>query len=68
MHIHMNMHMNMHRFMESYTNKNIRKLNKTGRASYSVILPKDFVKKLKWKERQKLKVSLRGKTITIKDA
>lgn len=42
--------------MEKYTNKNIRKITKTGRGSYYVILPKEMVRELKWKERQKVVV------------
>ena len=45
----------------------IRKINKTAKRSYSVVLPIEFIKKLKWKERQKVVLSLRGKTITVKD-
>ena len=45
----------------------IRKINKTAKRSYSVVLPKEIIKKLGWKERQKIVVSLRGKTVTIKD-
>jgi len=47
--------------------KVIRKINKTAKRSYSVIIPKEFVKKLRWQERQKVVLSLRGKTITIRD-
>lgn len=48
--------------------RNIRKITKTGRgASYSLTLPIEFVRKLGWREKQKVVVSLRGKTITIKD-
>ncbi len=54
--------------MEKYSNKNIRKLTRTGRASYTVVIPKNMVKKLGWQERQKLKLTLKGKSITIKDA
>ena len=54
--------------MKKYSNDNIRKLNRVGRTSYSVVIPKAIVKKLKWKERQKLQFNLRGGTITIKDA
>jgi antitoxin component of MazEF toxin-antitoxin module len=45
----------------------IRKINKTAKRSYGVVIPKEFIKKLNWKERQKLVLSLRGKTIRIKD-
>ena len=54
--------------MEKYSNQDIRKLNKTGIGSYSVVIPKKMVKKLKWRERQKLQLKLRGKSVTIKDA
>ena len=49
--------------------KNIRKLMRTGRngRSVAVTLPIEIVEKLKWRERQKVVVKLRGKTITIKD-
>ena len=45
----------------------IRKINKTAKRSYSVVIPKEFVKKLNWQERQKVVVSLKGKRITICD-
>jgi hypothetical protein len=48
-------------------NKNIRKLTKVGSHSISVTLPIEMVKKLKWKERQKVVVDLKGKVISIKD-
>jgi len=54
--------------MKEYSSSNIRKLNKTGLASYSVVIPKEMIKKLKWQERQKLQLALRGKSIIIKDA
>lgn len=48
-------------------NKNIRKLTRVGKGSICVTLPIEMVKKLGWKERQKVVVFLRGKKITIKD-
>jgi len=60
--------MYIHKFMKEYSSSNIRKLNKTGLASYSVVIPKEMIKKLKWQERQKLQLALRGKSIIIKDA
>ena len=48
----------------------IRKLIKTGRGkSFSLTLPISFIRKLKWREHQKLVVVLdkRGKKIIIKD-
>ena len=46
---------------------NIRKITKVGQASLAVTLPKDLVRKLKWRERQKVVVTLKGKTLMIKD-
>ena len=53
--------------MKKYSYKNIRKLTKVGEHSYSIVIPKEFIKKLKWKERQRLVLDLRGKKITIED-
>jgi len=48
--------------------KNIRNLTRTGRnKSVSVTIPIDFIRKLKWQDRQKVVLDLRGETITIKD-
>lgn len=54
--------------MKKYSGDDIRKLNMTGRSSYYLVLPKEMVKKLKWKKKQKLQVKLRGGKITISDA
>jgi antitoxin component of MazEF toxin-antitoxin module len=51
----------------SYKNKDIRKLTRVGKASFAVTLPVEYVAKLKWKEKQKLKVVLKGRTILIRD-
>ncbi|MFX0138011.1 MAG: hypothetical protein ACFFDN_30495 [Candidatus Hodarchaeota archaeon] len=49
--------------------KNIRKLIRMGRVGSSIglTLPIEMVRKLKWRERQKIKVRLRGKKITLED-
>lgn len=48
--------------------KNIRKLTKlSGGKSYGLTLPIEMVRALNWRERQKLKVSLRGRKIIIED-
>jgi len=52
---------------QKLVNKHIRKLTKVAGHSISVTLPMEMVKKLKWREKQKVIVSLRGKVITIKD-
>jgi antitoxin component of MazEF toxin-antitoxin module len=49
------------------TEKNIRKLTRVGKTSIAVTIPVEMVKELKWKERQKVVLSLKGKKITIKD-
>jgi bifunctional DNA-binding transcriptional regulator/antitoxin component of YhaV-PrlF toxin-antitoxin module len=49
--------------------RNIRKMSKTTSGSYYVTLPVEFVRSLKWKDRQKLNFELdkgRGRII-IKD-
>jgi antitoxin component of MazEF toxin-antitoxin module len=45
----------------------VRKLSKVGKYSYAVTIPKDLIKKLGWKERQKLVVKLSGRGLNIKD-
>jgi len=47
--------------------KKTRKLTRTGKTSYTVNIPKDFVQVLRWKERQKLNVKLVGKKIVVED-
>ena len=49
-------------------NKYIRKLTKVGGGrSYSVVIPMEMVKDLRWQERQKLVIKRKGKEIVIKD-
>ncbi len=47
--------------------KNIRKLTRVGKGSISVTIPVEMIEKLKWKERQKVVLDLKGSKITIKD-
>lgn len=47
--------------------KNIRKLSRIGDRSIGLTLPIEMVRKLKWREKQKVVVKLRGKKITIED-
>ena len=49
------------------SDKNIRKLSRIGNKSIGLTLPIDMVRKLKWREKQKVVVNLRGKKITIED-
>ena len=48
--------------------RNIRKLTKMSKGgSFGITLPIEMVRKLKWRERQKLTVRLYGKKIIIED-
>lgn len=46
---------------------NVRSLTKTGGASYAVTIPMEFIRKLKWREKQKLEVKLYQDRIVIRD-
>ena len=49
-------------------NRDIRKLTKVaGGKSFSITLPIEYVRKLRWKEKQKLKVEFKGRHLIIKD-
>jgi len=50
-----------------FEDKSIRKLTKLGGKSIAVTIPIEIIRKLKWQERQKVVVKLRGKKITIED-
>lgn len=48
--------------------ENIRKLTKMGAGrSFGITLPIGLIRKLGWKERQKLVVKPKGKKLTVKD-
>lgn len=47
--------------------KNIRSLTKAGKRSLYVMLPIEMVEKLKWRERQKVVLSLKNGKIIIQD-
>ena len=47
--------------------RNIRKVIKIGKASLAVTLPKDLMTELKWREKQKVVVKKKGKTLVISD-
>lgn len=54
--------------MRNLSEKNIRKITKMGKGkTMGVTLPIEIMEKLSWKEHQKVVVSLKGKTINIKD-
>jgi len=60
----LNKDLNMNRKSED---KNIRKLAKSGKTSLAVTIPRDFIVELGWREKQKVVVKKRGKTIVISD-
>jgi antitoxin component of MazEF toxin-antitoxin module len=43
----------------------IMKLTKVSRYSYGVVIPRNYVKKLRWREKQKIKVRLKKSSIII---
>ncbi len=47
--------------------ENIRSLTKVGGSSYAVTIPMGYIRKLKWRERQKLDVKLYNDRIIIRD-
>lgn len=52
---------------KKYQDRNIRKLTRVGKASFAVTIPVEYVGQLKWKEKQKLKVILKGRSLIIRD-
>ncbi|MFT5036640.1 MAG: antitoxin component of MazEF toxin-antitoxin module [Candidatus Azotimanducaceae bacterium] len=51
----------------SLNERSIRKLTKTGGGSITVTLPIEIVRELKWRDKQKVVVTKRGKGIFIAD-
>ncbi len=50
------------------TEKNIRKITKMASGgSFGITIPIEMVRKLKWRERQKVVVTLRGRKIIVED-
>jgi len=47
--------------------ENIRKINRTGEVSFFVTLPIAYVRELKWREKQKVVITKRGKKLIIED-
>ena len=48
-------------------NRNIRKLTKSTRGSVYVSIPIEFIRELKWKDRQRVVVEKKGRHLIIKD-
>jgi antitoxin component of MazEF toxin-antitoxin module len=53
--------------MRKLKEKNIRKLIRLGRASLAVTLPKELTDKLKWQEKEKVKIKQVGRKLVITD-
>jgi len=53
--------------MRGSKNEPVRKITKTGDYTYYVTIPKAFLDELHWKERQKVVVTRKGKTLVIQD-
>lgn len=53
---------------KSFEERNIRKLTRTGRGkSIAVTLPIEFVRELKWRDRQKVVIRKSGAKLIIED-
>jgi len=53
---------------KSLEDRNVRKVTKTGGGkSYAVTIPIEFIRELGWRERQKVVVEKKGKSLVIKD-
>jgi antitoxin component of MazEF toxin-antitoxin module len=48
------------------TERGIRKLTRLG-DSYAITLPIDLIRELSWREKQKVEVVRRGKTLVVRD-
>jgi len=49
--------------MRKYT----RKITKVGKLSYSVVIPRELVEELKWREKQKVTLKRSGSKIIVED-
>ncbi len=49
------------------SSNSIRKITKVGKYSYSITVPKEIIKKLGWRERQKVVVKINRGGLTVKD-
>jgi hypothetical protein len=45
----------------------VRKIGKVGKYSYCVTLPREIIRALRWRQRQRVVVSLEGDAIVIRD-
>jgi bifunctional DNA-binding transcriptional regulator/antitoxin component of YhaV-PrlF toxin-antitoxin module len=52
---------------QDLSNTRTHKLTISGGKNYSLIIPVEFIRHLRWRERQKLDITLEGKQLIIKD-
>lgn len=50
-----------------FANRNIRKITKVGGKSFSITFPIEIIKKLGWREKQKVVVKKSGSGVSVKD-
>ena len=50
----------------AYT-KSLRKIQKNGRGSYYINIPKEIMRELKWKDKQWVEVDAKGSALIITD-
>ena len=51
---------------KKYSKRNVRKITRSG-SSLNITLPVEFLAKLGWKEKQKVVLRLKGRSIVIRD-
>ncbi|HEX7586480.1 MAG TPA: AbrB/MazE/SpoVT family DNA-binding domain-containing protein [Patescibacteria group bacterium] len=56
-----------YKFMKKYTKDNVHKITRTGKGSHYVVIPKEMMKELNWKDKQKVKIKVSRKRIIISD-
>jgi bifunctional DNA-binding transcriptional regulator/antitoxin component of YhaV-PrlF toxin-antitoxin module len=53
--------------MKKYSNDNIRKITQTGRGSYYVVIPKELMKDLGWRGKQKVAIRRIKGGLSVRD-
>ena len=50
-----------------YGFEDVRKLGKVGKYSYCVTIPREIIRELGWRNRQRVVVGLQGDTVVVRD-
>jgi bifunctional DNA-binding transcriptional regulator/antitoxin component of YhaV-PrlF toxin-antitoxin module len=53
--------------MKKYSNDNVRKITQTGRGSYYVVIPKELMKDLGWRGKQKVVIRRIKGGLSVRD-